>query len=115
MSPKEVGMSRDYENLSARETASRLLENMPDDASYEDIIRQLRILQSIDWTVRDIEIGGFAGEAVVKSAREELEHGSRRAAYHQPLVLRSAPLFNWQTLAERSDEDPLIRKATWIY
>jgi len=108
-------MSHDYENLTARETASRLLENMPDDASYEDIIRQLRILQNIDWTVRDVEIGGFPGDAVVQSARAELEHGTRRAEFTKPLVLRSRPLFNWQTLAERSDDEPLIRKATWIY
>lgn len=108
-------MSPENGSLSARQTASRLLENMPDDASYEDMIRQLRILQSIDWTVQDVEIGGFPGEAVVQKARAELEQGNRRAEFRPPLILRSRPLFNWKTLAERSDEDPLIRKATWIY
>jgi hypothetical protein len=64
-----------------------------------------------------VEIGGFPGEALVQSALSALEHGPRPAEYageHQ-LVFRSRPHFNWQTLAESADEDPLIQEAAWIY
>lgn len=76
-----------------RQTALRLLEHMETDASYGDIIRQMRILQEIDQTVNDVELVGFEGNDVVAEARS-----TARAPRE-----------------ERSDVglDSLLRRAAW--
>ena len=108
-------MPDDTSSLTPRQTALRMLTHMHDDASYEDIMRQLRILQHIEWTMQDLELAGFPANDVVEEARSELQRPSEYPSSRTAVVLRSRPLFNWQSLADRSDEDPMTKKATWRY
>lgn len=82
--------------LTPRQTALRLLEHMETDASYGEIIRQMRILQDIDQTVNDVELVGFEGNDVVAEAR-------------------STALAPWEPLEKRSSNglDSLLRRAAW--
>lgn len=112
-------MAEEKGSLTPRETALRMLAHLPDDVSYEDIIRQLRILQRIEWVMTDIEMAAMPAEAAFKEDFEEVEEAEliSFAERKSSLVLRSRPVFNWRSLAERSDErsDPLLGKASWIY
>ena len=103
-------MSEDNSSLTPRITALRMLKHMHDDVSYEDIMRQLRILQHIEWTLQDIHLAGFPADRAVEEARTELQR-----SVPSGLVLRSKPLFSWQSLADRSEDDPTFNRASWIY
>lgn len=84
--------------LTPRETAMRLLEHMEQDASYNDIIRQVRILQDIDQTMSDADVAGSPSDKAVEKAR-------------------SIAVGSWQSLADRTDDvlDSLLRRAAWIH
>lgn len=111
-------MAEEKKSLNPRETAIRMLEHAHDDMSYEDIIRQLRILQQIEWVMKDVEMAGVPPESTAQDdvqSREETKSISFTGG-KSSLVLRSRPLFNWRSLAERSDDrsGPCPGKASWI-
>lgn len=116
-------MAEEKTPLSPRETALRMIDHLPDDVSYEDIIRQLRILIQIDWVMNDVETAGYGSDA--PSTKIEKTDEDVAPPVHvdfqggkSSLVLRSRPLFNWRSLAERSSDDrsePFTGKASWIY
>lgn len=112
-------MAEENKSLSPRETAMRMLEHVHDDVSYEDIIRQLRILQQIEWVMTDVEMVGLSPESNAQEEESDLENTGSISFRDtsSALVLRSRPLFNWRSLAERSDDrsDPYVGKASWIY
>lgn len=106
--------------LTPRETAARMLEHMHDDVSYDDIVRQLRILQDIDNALNDVDLAGFAADDAVDEARIELNspQDDDPDAYHPAspsIVLRSRSLREWQSLADRPERagDSILRSATW--
>lgn len=112
-------MAEDRTPLSPRETAMRMLTHLEDDVSYEDIIRQLRILQQIEWVMDDVDLAGLSDEAPARAPADDIEENTiptRYAADKSALVLRSRPLFSWRSLAERSEDQsgPFIGKASWI-
>ena len=84
--------------LTPRQTAMRLLEHIEEDATYSDIIRQMRILQDIDQTMSDADVVGSPSEKAVEKAR-------------------TIAVGSWQSLADRSDDvlDSLLRRADWIH
>lgn len=112
-------MAEENKSLSPRETALRMIQHAQDDVSYEDIIRQLRILQQIEWVMRDVEMAGMPADAPEQETENEVEQQAplRFTADQPSIVLRSRPLYSWRSLAERSEDraDPLLGKASWIY
>lgn len=82
--------------LTPRQTAIRLLEHMDTDATYADIIHQMRILQDIDQTMNDVDLAGFEGNEVVEEAR-------------------TATAGSWDPIADGSDDamDSLLQRAVW--
>ncbi len=112
-------MAEENKALTPRETSIRMLEHMYDDVSYDDIIRQLHILQQIEWVMTDVETAGSPPEM---SEQEDVEDSAAeqpmRFAGNKPsIVLRSGPMFCWLSLAERSDDgsDSVLMRAAWIY
>lgn len=110
-------MPEERTSLSPRETAMRMLEHAHDDVSYEDIVRQLRILQQIEWVIKDVEMAGLPGEKTEPEQEVERTAHLSFTSAKPSLVLRSRPLFRWRSLAERSEDrsEPLFGKASWIY
>ena len=108
--------------LTPRQTALRLLEHMEADAGYDDIIRQVRILQDIDQTMSDADVVGSQSETSVEQART-ITQGKRgvarderpRPAKHVEKP-RPAKHGSWKSLADRSEDvlDSLLRRAVWI-
>ena len=103
--------------LTPRQTAMRLLEHMDEDADYNDIIRQVRILQDIDQTMSDADVVGSQSERSVEQART-ITQGDRSVADGA----KSTEHGSWKSLgekslADRSDDvlDSLLRRAVWIY
>ncbi len=113
-------MPADKNPLTPRETALRMLEHMHDDVSYEDILRQVRILQDIDNTLNDVDLQGFEAAETVEEARIELDAPEDdEAEPYRPasssIVLRSRSQSEWQRLADRPERagDSTLRKAAW--
>lgn len=123
-------MAEEKTSLSPRETAMRMLQHAHDDVSYEDIVRQLRILQHIEWVTTDLEMGEPSADPSDQVTAHEVERPRRMSltAEEPSLVLRSHPHYSWRSLAERSEDqsgspcdpetsgsDPALGEASWNY
>ncbi len=100
--------------LTPRETAMRLLEHMEEDASYNDIIRQVRILQDIDQTMSDAPFAGSQSESAVETARTITQRDEATGRRDTP---QSSAQGSWTSLADRSDDtfDSILRRAVWVH
>jgi|SRR5690554_832733 len=93
--------------LTPRETALRLLEHMEPGATYDDIIRQVRILEDIEQTMNDVELYGFEAEDVVEAAREEVRRsGESKSRHFRAVRLR------WDSLEQSTDTRAM--KKGWV-
>ena len=107
--------------LTPRETAMRMLEHMHEDVSYEDIVRQLRILQDIEDTLNDVELAGFPADDAVREARAELDapddetlpDSDSDLTGRTRLVLRSQPDRGWRRLEDHPGSRSVLRDAVW--
>ncbi|MEX2401435.1 MAG: hypothetical protein WD423_11740 [Rhodothermales bacterium] len=102
------------------ETSLRMIEHMPEDASYGDIIRQLRILEDIENTLNDVDVGGFPADDAVEEAKMELETrlkdpDPRPVEKPSGITLRSEHRADRQSPDDRSAEhrDALLQEASW--
>jgi hypothetical protein len=102
--------------LTPLETAMRVLRHAKSDVSYEEIIRQLRILEQIEMTMRDVLLAGSGGDAPVETKDEKFDEISVSLPPPGPsFVVRDRPLVPWQSLAERTKEpaDTDLWQADW--
>ena len=79
-------MAEEKTSLSPRETAMRMLLHVEDDVSYEDIIRQLRILQQIDRAVDDHSGTPWLEEVMPDVPPGSLSRGSAVPASRRPAL-----------------------------
>ena len=77
-------MAEEKTSLSPRETAMRMLLHVDDDVSYEDIIRQLRILQQIDRTMECRGETEWLEEVIPEASPEPFQHTPRPGSSPKP-------------------------------
>lgn len=103
-----------------------MLEHMHDDVSYEDIIRQIRILLDIENTLNDIEIVGSPADRAVEAAQttldertdvtedspdRDVDRPSSRGAAKSP----GTTLYSGGRESYPGGEDALLHRAVWHY
>lgn len=107
--------------LTPRETAMRLIEHAQENATYEDLIRQLQILQDIERTMNDIELAGFPGDDVLARVKHELADPPRerrkqpRKLPRSTFILRSGDDDEWTAIGKMAEPptDSLLDRADW--
>lgn len=77
-------MAEEKTSLSPRETAMRMLLHVDDDVSYEDIIRQLRILQQIDRTMEGRGATAWLEQVIPEASPEPFQHTPRSGSSPKP-------------------------------
>ncbi len=64
VTPKEMGATMSTANL--KQTAHQIIDALPDDASWKDLIYELSVLQDIEEGLRDSETGRTVDNAAVR-------------------------------------------------
>lgn len=116
-------------SLTPREVAFRLLENMDEEATFAEIIRQLRILQEIDESMGGAvgvgrSEGGPAARSVVDSIGDAVSDAAASSdagdgASSTPLELdadrkrRIDSVAKWRRLADEDGLDSFLRRTDW--
>jgi hypothetical protein len=110
-------MPLENEIMTPRATVLRMLRHMENDVTYEDIIRQIRILQRIEWTTWEVDLAGVPGDGVADELDLQADgsgEGGRTVAVDTG-PLPGGAFFSWQSLAEQPEDHPAFAKAAWIY